>query len=81
MRPVKRSITIAGHRTSVSLEPEFWDGLREMAAAQGVTVAALVGRVDRERVAAMGEGDDDGGLSGCLRVCVLRHYQSRATGD
>jgi len=77
MRPIKRSLTIAGHRTSISLEPEFWDGLREVAAASGVTMAALVARVDAERAASAGDGDD-GGLSGRLRVLVLRHYQGRS---
>jgi len=74
MRPIKRSLTIAGHRTSISLEPEFWEALREVAAAEGLTVAALVARVDAARVAA-GESDE-GGLSGRLRVVVLRYYQS-----
>jgi len=74
MRPIKRSLTIAGHRTSISLEPEFWDGLREVAAAEGLTVAALVARVDAERAAA--GNSDEGGLSGSLRLRVLRYYQS-----
>ena len=76
MRPIKRSLTIAGHRTSISLEPEFWDALREVAAAQGLTVAALVARVDESRAAA---GDQEaGGLSAALRVHVLLQYQSQA---
>ena len=78
MRPVKRSLTISGHRTSVSLEPEFWEALREVAAAHGLTVTALVARVDEQRATAPGQADEEGGLSGRLRVCVLRHYQSRA---
>jgi predicted DNA-binding ribbon-helix-helix protein len=73
MRPIKRSLTIAGHKTSISLEPEFWEALHEVAAAQGLTVAALVAQVDAERAAA-GERDE-GGLSGRLRVRVLRYYQ------
>ena len=73
MRPIKRSLTIAGHRTSISLEPEFWDALAEVAAAEGLTVAALVARIDETRAAA---GDvDAGGLSGAVRVQVLRHFR------
>lgn len=52
MGPVKRSIMIAGHATSVSLEPAFWDALREAAAAEGLPLSALVARIDAERVAA-----------------------------
>jgi len=76
MRPIKRSLTITGHRTSVSLEPEFWEALREIAAVQGSTVAGLVAEVDAKRAAA-GE-KDEGGLSGRLRVFVLRHYQKQS---
>ena len=52
MGPVKRSIMIAGHATSISLEPVFWDALREAAAAEGLPLNALVARIDAERVAA-----------------------------
>ena len=77
MRPIKRSLTIAGHRTSISLEPEFWEALAEVAAAEQVTVAALVARIDEARA---GAGDADaGGLSGAVRVYVLRHYRGLAT--
>ncbi len=75
MRPIKRSLTIAGHRTSISLEPEFWEALAEIAAAQGETIAALVARIDEAR-ASPGEADA-GGLSGAVRVHVLRHYRSK----
>jgi predicted DNA-binding ribbon-helix-helix protein len=75
-RPIKRSLTIAGHRTSISLEAEFWDALKDVAATEGVTVAELVARLDAGR-AASGE-EDAGGLSGRLRVHVLRHYQTQA---
>lgn len=50
--PVKRSITIAGHQTAISLEPLFWDALRRAAVAQGLPVNALVARIDVERMAA-----------------------------
>jgi len=49
--PVKRSMMIAGHATSISLEPVFWDALREAAQADGVPLNALVARLDAERVA------------------------------
>ncbi len=50
--PVKRSVEIAGHKTSISLEPLFWDMLREAAAREGVPINGLVARVDEERIAA-----------------------------
>jgi predicted DNA-binding ribbon-helix-helix protein len=60
---VKRSIAVAGHRTSVSLEAPFWEALREIAAARGVSVQRLVGEVDARR------GGQN--LSSALRVFVL----------
>jgi predicted DNA-binding ribbon-helix-helix protein len=50
MGPIKRSIMIAGHATSVSLEPVFWEALREAAEAEGLPLNALVARIDAERV-------------------------------
>jgi predicted DNA-binding ribbon-helix-helix protein len=50
--PVKRSIMIAGHATSISLEPVFWEALRDAAAAEGLPLNALVARLDAERIAA-----------------------------
>lgn len=52
MGPVKRSIMIAGHATSISLEPPFWEALRRAAEAEALPVNALVARLDAERVAA-----------------------------
>ena len=49
--PVKRSVEIAGHKTSISLEPLFWDMLREVAAREGVPLNTLVARIDEERIA------------------------------
>lgn len=49
--PVKRSVTIAGHATSVSLEPAFWSALEEAARALDVPLSALVARIDAERIA------------------------------
>jgi predicted DNA-binding ribbon-helix-helix protein len=48
--PVKRSLTIAGHQTSVSLEPVFWAALRKAAGMEGLSLNALVARLDAERV-------------------------------
>jgi predicted DNA-binding ribbon-helix-helix protein len=64
-RPEKHSLTLAGHRTSVSLEPDFWAALQRMAAAEGISVNALAARVDAARA-------PDVGLASALRVAVLR---------
>ena len=60
----KRSLTIAGHRTSISLEEEFWVELKLAAEAEGKSLATLVGEIDEAR---------SGNLSSALRVWVLRH--------
>ena len=62
--PVKRSVEIAGHKTSISLEPLFWDRLRQAAAREGVPLNALVARIDAERIAA----DPAPGLAGAIRL-------------
>ncbi len=73
-RPVKRSFTIAGHRTSISLEAAFWDALKAAAAQEGVPVAKLIARID--------QGRGGGGLSSAVRVWILEHYRnSRASAD
>jgi predicted DNA-binding ribbon-helix-helix protein len=69
-RPVKRSFTIAGHRTSISIEAPFWDALRQAAEAKRTTVAALVAAIDKERGAS--------GLSGAVRVWVLDYVRGGA---
>lgn len=69
----KRSITVSGHRTSVSLEEPFWQGLAEIAAARATSVAALVTAVDRER-------QSGASLSAACRVFVLDWYRARAAG-
>ncbi len=58
----KRSLTIAGHRTSLSLEDPFWRSLKENAAARGESIATLVARIDRKR---------GGSLSSAVRVYLL----------
>lgn len=65
----KYSVTIAGHRTSISLEPAFWDGLQVIAREQGVPLAALITRIDRER---------SGNLSSAIRLHVLARYRDQA---
>jgi predicted DNA-binding ribbon-helix-helix protein len=60
---LKRSVTIAGHRTSISLESEFWDVLQKLSAQRGKSITALVAEVDRQR--------GDRNLSSALRVWVL----------
>ena len=62
--PVKRSVEVAGHRTSISLEPLFWDMLREAAQAEGVPLNALVARIDAERIGAA----NPPGLAGAVRL-------------
>lgn len=69
MKPEKRSITIAGHATSVSLEPVFWDVLKEMAAESRQSVPNLIRQLDAEARAAS--------LSSTLRVAALRWVQNR----
>ncbi|MDX2259892.1 MAG: ribbon-helix-helix domain-containing protein [Hyphomicrobiaceae bacterium] len=66
-RPRKRSFTIRGHRTSLSLEEPFWDSLREIAKARGLAVAALVTEIDAARGGAS--------LSGAIRVHCLDFYR------
>lgn len=51
--PIKRSITIARHQTSISLEPVFWAALRKVAQQEGIAINALVARIDEERIASL----------------------------
>jgi predicted DNA-binding ribbon-helix-helix protein len=70
---VKRSIMIAGHATSISLEPAFWDALREAAAEEGLPLNALVARIDAERVTA----DSPSNLASAIRVWLFeRRHRS-----
>jgi predicted DNA-binding ribbon-helix-helix protein len=68
-RPLKRSLTLHGHRTSVSLEPEFWQAFREIAEAQGKALNQLAAEIDDSRA-----GDE--GLATAIRLHVLRHYRA-----
>ncbi|HPG88428.1 MAG TPA: ribbon-helix-helix domain-containing protein [Hyphomicrobium sp.] len=69
-RPVKRSFSIDGHRTSISLEAAFWDALKKAAEEDRVAIASLVAAIDKERGSA--------GLSSAVRVWLLRRFQARA---
>jgi predicted DNA-binding ribbon-helix-helix protein len=64
---VKRSVVIAGHRTSISLEDAFWKSLKDIAKKRGETLSALVAEIDDKR--------RGGNLSSAIRVFVLDHYR------
>jgi predicted DNA-binding ribbon-helix-helix protein len=70
--PVKRSMMIAGHATSISLEPVFWAALREAAEAEKVPLNALVARIDAERV----EARDPPNLGSAIRVWLFERARS-----
>jgi predicted DNA-binding ribbon-helix-helix protein len=70
---IKRSILIAGHRTSVSLEDAFWKALKDIAQARHVSVAELIASIDGARQTA----DRTGNLSSAIRVFVLDYYKTR----
>ena len=72
--PVKRSVEIAGHKTSISLEPLFWALLVEAAAAEGLPVNALVGRIDAERIVAA----NPPGLAGAVRCWLVARLDGSA---
>ncbi len=65
--PVKRSVAIAGHKTSISLEPVFWEMLREAATREGQPISALVARIDAERIRAQ----TPPGLASAIRVWLV----------
>ena len=65
--PVKRSIMIAGHATSISLEPVFWQAPREAAAEEGLPLNALVARIDAERIGAR----EPANLASAIRVWLF----------
>lgn len=69
---IKRSVSIAGHRTSISLERPFWDALKEVACSLDVSVNELVRRIDEGR-------DSEGNLSSAVRVYVLAHFKDKST--
>ena len=69
---VKRSIVIAGHKTSVSLEDDFWTGLKDIAVSRDLTLSELVATIDHDR--------RQGNLSSAIRLFVLDHYRGQAAG-
>ncbi len=68
-RPVKRSLTLRGHRTSVSLEDIFWDAFRNIASADGRTINGLAAEIDETR--------GDLGLASAIRIYVLERALKR----
>lgn len=67
---VKRSLVIAGHKTSVSVEDAFWTALKDIAASRGTTIAELVAEIDT--------GRERGNLSSAVRLFVLEHFRAAA---
>ena len=70
---VKRSIVIAGHKTSVSPEDAFWKGIKEIAGDRDLTLSDLVATIDTDR--------QHGNLSSAIRLFVLDHYRSQAANE
>jgi len=66
----KHSVVLAGHKTSISLEDEFWRALKDIAGSRRTTLSDLISSIDHER--------ERGNLSSALRLFVLNHYQARA---
>ncbi len=69
-KPKKRSLTITGHRTSISLEDDFWDALKDMARAQGCSVPDVIAAIDARRGSC--------GLSSAIRGGVLAFYRKNS---
>jgi len=67
----KRSLSIAGHRTSLALEPEFWDALERAARDEAVSLAGMVRRIDDAR-------DPEQGLASAVRVWLLERERNRS---
>jgi predicted DNA-binding ribbon-helix-helix protein len=72
-RPVKHSLSLRGHRTSVSLEDEFWRAFRDIATAEGQALNALAAEIDAAR-------GTDMGLASAIRLHVLAWYRARSDG-
>ncbi len=75
--PVKRSVEIAGHKTSISLEPLFWDLLRQVAEEQGLPLNALVARIDAERI----QADYPPGLASAIRTWLAARLLDQDAPD
>ena len=74
--PVKRSVEIAGHKTSISLEPLFWNLLRQAAESEGVPLNAIVARIDAERIVA----ENPPGLAGAIRLWLCASLAQPQSG-
>lgn len=70
---VKRSIVVGGHKTSVSLEEAFWNGMKEISGQRSMTLSEMVGEIDNNR--------QQGNLSSAIRLFVLDHFKSLAVGS
>ncbi|MBO9408227.1 ribbon-helix-helix domain-containing protein [Shimia sp. R9_1] len=70
-RPQKRSLTLRGHRTSVSLEEDFWRAFREIAEEKSIPINELAAQIDADR-------DLEAGLATAIRLYILNHYRSKA---
>lgn len=70
---VKRSLMIAGHKTSVSIEDAFWACLKDIATARGLTISQIVTQIDGART--------QGNLSSAIRLFVLEHFRSLAKAN
>jgi predicted DNA-binding ribbon-helix-helix protein len=68
-RPAKHSLTLHGHRTSISLEPEFWEAFRQIATDRSIPLNQLAAQIDDAR-------QGDAGLASAIRVFVLNHYRA-----
>jgi predicted DNA-binding ribbon-helix-helix protein len=66
-RPLKRSFTIKGHRTSISMEAQFWEALQQAATLEGSSLAGLIAAIDEQRGSA--------GLSSAVRVWILDYFR------
>ena len=70
---VKRSVVVGGHKTSVSLEEAFWNGMKEISGTRDMTLSELVGEIDSNR--------QQGNLSSAIRLFVLDYFRTRANGS
>lgn len=70
-RTHKRSLTLSGHRTSISLEEPFWQALNDISKEKDQTVTQIVSKIDRDRI------NDDIGLSSAIRIYILEYYRNK----
>ena len=75
--PVKRSVEIAGHKTSISLEPVFWDMLRAVAVQEDLPINAIVARIDEDRIRV----ETPPGLASAIRVWLVTRWRAESRTD